>query len=709
MLLPPRDHSSIFPVHKNWPADKIIRVPVEALIPYARNARTHSDEQVAQIAASMREWGWTNPILIDEAMGIIAGHGRVLAARKLGLVDVPAMVAEGWSEAQKRAYVLADNQLALNAGWDADLLKLELGELQALDFDLGLIGFPNLDALLADKTEGLTDPDDVPEPPADPVTRLGDVWLLGRHRLMCGDSTSVPAMAALMAGEHADLLFTSPPYAQQRDYGVAKEYVSDWDALMQGVFAAAPVKDDAQLLVNLGLVHKNNEWQPYWERWIEWMREQGWRRFGWYVWDQGAGLPGDWNGRLAPSHEFVFHFNKETRRANKFLDKKPESVKDKTGDSGLRGKNGKINALTNGKASLQPTKIADSVIRVNRHAALFLAGSTQRCSALPSLSSSRTAIRKRATWYSSRSVAPAPRLSQQRRRAAVASRPRLIRTIATWPCAGGNCLRARTLCWKPLARHSTPSPRRVASMPRLKLVSNHRLVCGDCTDPLVVDKALNGVRPHLMVTDPPYGVEYDANWRNGVKRADGSIVQARAVGKVLNDDNADWREAWALFPGDVAYVWHAGLFAGVVGDSLAACDFAIRNQIIWDKGQLVMSRGDYHWQHEPCWYAVKKGAKGHWAGDRKQTTIWNIPKPKRNETGHSTQKPVECMKRPIENNSSPGQAVYEPFSGSGTTIIAGEMTGRRIHAIELNPAYVDVAVKRWEDFTGEKAVLENGG
>jgi DNA modification methylase len=116
--------------------------------------------------------------------------------------------------------------------------------------------------------------------------------------------------------------------------------------------------------------------------------------------------------------------------------------------------------------------------------------------------------------------------------------------------------------------------------------------------------------------------------------------------------------------------------------------------------------GDYHWQHEPCWYAVKKGAKGHWAGDRKQTTIWHIPKPKRNETGHSTQKPVECMKRPIENNSSPGQAVYEPFSGSGTTIIAAEMTGRACHAIELSPTYVDVAVKRWVDFTGHKAVLE---
>lgn len=192
--------------------------------------------------------------------------------------------------------------------------------------------------------------------------------LRSRHRLVCGDSTSTDAIDKLMDGERADLLFTSPPYAQQRDYGAAKEKVSDWDALMQGVFSAAPVKDGAQILVNLGLVHRDGEWLPYWDAWIAWMREAGWRRFGWYVWDQGPGLPGDWNGRLAPSHEFIFHFNKETRRANKFLDKKPENLKDKTGDQGLRGKDGKISALTNGKASLQPTKIADSVIRVNRHA-----------------------------------------------------------------------------------------------------------------------------------------------------------------------------------------------------------------------------------------------------------------------------------------------------------------------------------------------------
>ena len=236
------------------------------------------------------------------------------------------------------------------------------------------------------------------------------------------------------------------------------------------------------------------------------------------------------------------------------------------------------------------------------------------------------------------------------------------------------------------------------------LLGKHRLVCGDSTDADTVAKALNGVSPHLMVTDPPYGVEYDPSWRNQAGAA-----KTKRTGKVLNDDRADWREAWSLFPGDVAYIWHGALHATTVADSLIAAGFAIRSQIIWDKGQLVLSRGDYHWEHEPCWYAVKKGAKGHWAGDRKQTTVWHIAKPKKNETGHGTQKPVECMKRPIENNSSPGQAVYEPFSGSGTTIIAGEMTGRSIHAIELNPAYVDVAIKRWQDFTGKAATLEGDG
>ena len=249
-------------------------------------------------------------------------------------------------------------------------------------------------------------------------------------------------------------------------------------------------------------------------------------------------------------------------------------------------------------------------------------------------------------------------------------------------------------------------------MKRMRLVCRHRIICGDSTSADTVSVLLGDVKPHLMVTDPPYGVEYDANWRNERARTSEGMgnraLGAGAVGLVMNDGRADWREAWALFPGDVAYVWCASLHSHEVAESIVASGYDLRSQIIWDKTRLIIGRGHYHWQHEPCWYAVKQGATGHWSGDRKQTTVWSIPHQK-SETGHSTQKPVECMKRPIENNSSPGQAVYEPFSGSGTTIIAGEMTGRHIYAIELNPAYVDVAIKRWQDFTGQAATLEGDG
>ncbi|MDJ0391069.1 site-specific DNA-methyltransferase [Roseomonas sp. E05] len=398
-----------------WPADQVQRWPLARLTPYARNARTHSDAQVAQIAASIREWGWTVPVLVDEAGTIIAGHGRVLAAQRLALTEVPVMVARGWSEAKRRAYVLADNKLALNAGWDEAMLRAELADLAGMGADLSLTGFSaeEVAALTAEGAAGLTDPDEVPEVPAAPASRLGDVWQLGRHRLVCGDSTST---------------------------------------------------DD-------------------------------------------------------------------------------------------------------------------------------------------------------------------------------------------------------------------------------------------------VAKALNGVAPHLMVTDPPYGVAYDPSWRNQA-----GLSGTRRTGKVLNDDRADWRAAWALFPGAVAYVWHGALHATTVAESLTAEGFQIRAQVIWAKDRLVMSRGHYHWQHEPCWYAVREGTKGHWSGDRKQTTLWSIPSRDQDATTvHGTQKPVECMRRPIENNSSPGQAVYEPFSGSGTTLIAAEMSGRACHALELDPAYVDVAVLRWQAFSGQVAVLEGDG
>ncbi len=399
---------------ENWPADHVERWPLNRLIPFARNARTHSARQIDQIAASMHEWGWTNPVLVDEAGMIIAGHGRVEAAHKLGLQEAPVMVARGWSEPKKRAYVIADNKLALNAGWDDALLAAELTDLRDLSFDIDLTGFDagELEQLLSSQ-EALDDEDEVPGPPANGVSLGGDLWLLGRHRLLCGSS-------------------------------------------------------------------------------------------------------------IDASH---------------------------------------------------------------------------------------------------------------------------------------------------------------------------------------VARVLGGVRPHLMVTDPPYGVQYDPTWRNET----GGSPTAR-TGRVMNDDRADWQEAWALFPGDVAYVWHGALHAGTVADSLTKSGFDIRSQIIWTKERLVLSRGHYHWQHEPCWYAVRRGASGAWGGDRKQTTVWPISsKGQDAETVHGTQKPVECMRRPMLNNSNAGQAVYEPFMGSGTTLIAAESCGRSCIGIELNPSYVDIAVLRWQQLTGEQATLDGDG
>lgn len=207
-------------MHPYKKQDIILR-PVTELIPYARNARTYSDAQVLQIAASIKEFGWTNPILIDKDSGIIAGHGRVLAAQKLNIAEVPCICLDHLSDAQRKAYILADNKLALNAGWDNELLAVEFGELAAIDFDLSLTGFTDdeIKALSPITVEGLTDPDEVPPVPDEPVARLGDIWQLGNHRLMCGDSTSIDAVEKLMAGEKADFVLTDPPYNQETDGG----------------------------------------------------------------------------------------------------------------------------------------------------------------------------------------------------------------------------------------------------------------------------------------------------------------------------------------------------------------------------------------------------------------------------------------------------------------------------------------------------------
>ncbi|CAM5772636.1 site-specific DNA-methyltransferase [Bosea minatitlanensis] len=395
-------------------ASTIERVPVEALLPYAANARTHSDDQIAQIAASIAEFGFNAPCLIDERGILIAGHGRLLAAKRLGLRDVPIIRLAHLTDAQARAYRIADNQIALNAGWDEATLAAELARLKEDGLDLDLLGFEEdeLDRLLsgadvdADRPE--SDEDSIPDPPKEAVTRPGDLWILGSHRLLCGDATSA----------------------------------SD------------------------------------------------------------------------------------------------------------------------------------------------------------------------------------------------------------------------------------------------------------------VTRLLDGAKPHLMVSDPPYGVEYDPNWRN-----DAGVSATTRTGKVRNDDRADWRDAWRLFPGDVAYVWHAGIHTRTVIESLEAADFAIRSQIIWSKSRFVLGRGDYHWQHEPCLYAVRRQATGHWQGARDQSTLWAIGVSGNEDeaTVHGTQKPVECMRRPILNNSAKGELVYEPFAGSGTTIIAAETTDRACLAIEIDPRYCDVIVERWQTFCGRRA------
>jgi DNA modification methylase len=228
------------------------------------------------------------------------------------------------------------------------------------------------------------------------------------------------------------------------------------------------------------------------------------------------------------------------------------------------------------------------------------------------------------------------------------------------------------------------------------ILGEHVLVCGDSTLPDVVSRCLGDQEPILMVTDPPYGVNYDASWRGAAGKGQ------RAAGKVQNDDEVNWTLAWFLFPGNIAYVWHAGKYAADVQESLEEVDFEIVSQIIWKKQHFVLSRGDYHWQHEPCWYAVRKGHKHNWQGARDQSTVWDISNlnafgtNKEDErTAHSTQKPLQCMAIPIKNNTIKGDGVYDPFAGSGTTLMAAEQLERKSFNIELSPAYSDIIILRW--------------
>ncbi len=411
---------------------EIQRWPIDRLIPSSTNPRTHSSEQVAQIAASIREFGFVNPILVGPDGVIIAGEGRLRAARMQGMREVPVIVLEHLSEVQRRALTIADNQLPLNAGWDEDRLREQLAALQDEDFNLDLLGFDDEELarrLAEHEAAALADEDAVPNVPPSPVSRLTDLWLLGsgkgcrQHRVLCSDATSTAAVSRLLA---------------------------------------------------------------------------------------------------------------------------------------------------------------------------------------------------------------------------------------------------------------------------------------------------NAQSPVLMSTDPPFGVGLDPEWREKA----GLNPRTVQGGQVTNDDRADWSAAWALYPGDVVYLWHGGLYAAETALSLQSCGFEIRAQIIWVKQHFAISRGAYHWKHEPCWYAVRRGQPAHWRGGRKQSTLWELPNlnpfggdatGENEATGHGAQKPVELMRRPILNHTRRGEACYDPFLGSGSTLIAAESTGRVCHGMDIDPRYVDVAVLRWQRFSGRQAVLDGDG
>jgi DNA modification methylase len=405
--------------------------PIDKLVPYARNPR-RNDAAVDRMCASIREFGFKIPCLTRSDGEVIDGHLRLKAARKLGMTDIPVILCDDWTPAQVKAFRLMVNQSATWADWDEELLKIELLDLQTLDFDLNLTGFDSkeLDDLLLNDT---LDKDAVPPVPDHPVTRTGDLWLCGPHRVLCGDAT----------------------------------------------------------------------------------------------------------------------------------------------------------------------------------------------------------------------------------------------------------------------------------------------------DPEVVSRLLGEDKPFLMVTDPPYGIELDSGWRdraglNGRGPAEPSYMKHRTKGHrettISGDTRADWSEAFALVPTlQVAYVWHASKFTCEVLAGLLRIGFLHHQQIIWDKGRAVLTRTHYWFQHEPCWYVRMKNAP--WFGKAgENSTVWNSPSPKflmggsdEEKFDHPTQKPVELMRKPILNHTRPGELVYEPFLGSGTTLAAAEMTGRVCYGLDLDPKYADVVVERWQGLTGRKAVLEGDG
>jgi DNA modification methylase len=344
---------------------KILQVPVADLSHDPANARKHPERNLDTIVASLRRFGQQKPIVIDRNNIVRAGNGTLEAAKRLGWEKIDCVRTE-LNGADATAYAIADNRTAELAEWDDEILAATLNGLALEEGLLEAAGYDEeeLAAMLAeidDAAVGEVTEDEVPEPPADPITKPGDLWILGRHRVLCGDSTKAEDVARLMDGAKADLCFTSPPYGQQRDYTKeGKEKCQDWDGLMQGVFANLPMSDAGQVLVNLGLIHREGEWIPYWDGWIEWMREQGWRRFGWYVWDKKSPLPMRDAGRLLPQHEWIFHFNKSAVDCQKTI---PCSTAGKVAHYGLKNKEG--NQSDTGSDVTRSHRVLGSVVQAS--------------------------------------------------------------------------------------------------------------------------------------------------------------------------------------------------------------------------------------------------------------------------------------------------------------------------------------------------------
>lgn len=339
-------------------AKRIELWPVERLVPYTRNARTHSEGQVAQIAASIAEFGFVNPILVDSRDGIVAGHGRLLAARKLGLTEVPVIVLDHLSETQRRAYVLADNRLALNAGWDDEILAAELAGLESDGFDLGLIGFSEheLADLMADPEEApaAEAEEEVPLPPAKAVTVPGDLWLIGAHRLICGDCRDTPVVTKLFDGRKANVVVTSPPYATRREYDpasgfrpVAPEDYVEWYRDVAASIASVLAHDGSYLL-NIKEHAEDGQRHLYVkDLFIAHVRQWGWRFIDEFCWRKtDNGVPGGWNNRFKNAWEPIAHFTRGEsikfhpfavgHRSEDCFDYSPDNPKSASG-SGLLG------------------------------------------------------------------------------------------------------------------------------------------------------------------------------------------------------------------------------------------------------------------------------------------------------------------------------------------------------------------------------------